>query len=88
MLVEVAPPACGHLALGCPRDGLGEHLPSPGKQQMNKMPLTLGTGWPGSPVTGVPVEQAAPRGAASHPAFAAAGAPPAPGSVPGPGEAL
>lgn len=26
----------------------GEYLPFPGKQQMNKMPLTLGTGWLGS----------------------------------------
>lgn len=27
----------------------GDHLPSPGKQQINKMPLTLGNGWSGSP---------------------------------------
>lgn len=31
----------------------GEHLPFPGKQQMNKMPLTLRNGWSGSPFTGV-----------------------------------
>lgn len=30
---------------GVPGMEQGEHLPSPGKQQMHKMPLTLGNGW-------------------------------------------